>query len=75
MADKPSRALVLHEDGLATVVHPSHTNLHSLASKASCGFLSLPNSPPSESKDDRIVREFAVLLDACETYLSMMRST
>ncbi|KAL5559418.1 hypothetical protein UlMin_035629 [Ulmus minor] len=68
MADKPSRALVLYGDGLVRFVQPSHTHLHSLASKASCGFLSLPNAPPSESEDERIVREFAILLDACEAY-------
>ncbi|XP_048444377.1 uncharacterized protein LOC125479265 [Pyrus x bretschneideri] len=66
MADKPSRALVLYGDGLARFVDPSYTHLHSLASKASCGFLSLPIAPPSESEDERIVREFAVLLDAYE---------
>ncbi|KAJ7958347.1 hypothetical protein O6P43_019089 [Quillaja saponaria] len=71
MADKPSRALILYGDGLAPFVDPSHTHLHSLASIASCGFLSLPNAPPSESEDERIVREFAVLMDACETCLSM----
>ncbi|GMI81396.1 hypothetical protein like AT5G11810 [Hibiscus trionum] len=66
MADKPSRGLILYGDGLARFIHPSHTHLHSLASIANCGFLSLPNSPPSESEDDRIVREFAVLVDAFE---------
>ncbi|KAA8521285.1 hypothetical protein F0562_011969 [Nyssa sinensis] len=71
MADKPSRALVLYGDGLAQFVNPSHTHIHSLASKGSCGFLSLPNSPPSESEDGRIVREFAQLLDACEAYHNM----
>ncbi|KAM1330139.1 hypothetical protein EV1_042468 [Malus domestica] len=65
MADKPSRALVLYGDGSARFVDPSHTHLHSLASKASCGFLSLPIAPPSESEGERIVREFAVL-DAYE---------
>ncbi|KAF7817394.1 uncharacterized protein G2W53_031363 [Senna tora] len=70
MADKPSRALVLFGDGLARFVHPSHLHLHSLAADGFCGFLSLPNSPPSESEDERIVREFAVLLDAYETYLT-----
>lgn len=68
MADKPSRGLVLYGDGLARFIEPSHPHLHSLASKANCGFLSLPNAPPSESEDDRIVREFAVLVDACEAY-------
>ncbi|KAJ9168235.1 hypothetical protein P3X46_019785 [Hevea brasiliensis] len=71
MADKPSRALVLYGDGLAQFVDPSHTHIHSLASKAACGFLSLPNAPPSESEDERIVREFANLLDACEAYQDM----
>lgn len=66
MADKPSRGLILYGDGLARFIQPSHTHLHSLASIANCGFLSLPNSPPSESEDDRIVREFAVLVDAFE---------
>ncbi|KAB2627896.1 hypothetical protein D8674_032691 [Pyrus ussuriensis x Pyrus communis] len=54
MADKPSRALVLYGDGSAQFVDPSHTHLHSLVSKASCGFLSLPIAPPSESEDERI---------------------
>ncbi|KAF7139487.1 hypothetical protein RHSIM_Rhsim07G0142500 [Rhododendron simsii] len=68
MADKPSRGLVVYGDGLARYINESHTQLHSLASRASCGFLSLPNSPPSESEDVRIVREFAELLDASEAY-------
>nr|KJB54700.1 hypothetical protein B456_009G045400 [Gossypium raimondii] len=67
MADKPSRALILYGDGLARFIHPSHAHLHSLASTANCGFFSLPNAPPSESEDDRTVREFAVLVDAFET--------
>ncbi|XP_028796105.1 uncharacterized protein LOC114751611 isoform X1 [Neltuma alba] len=71
MADKPSRALVLFGDGLARFIDSSHVHLHSLASAGFCGFLSLPNSPPSESEDERIVREFAVLMDAYETYLDM----
>ncbi|GMI92585.1 hypothetical protein like AT5G11810 [Hibiscus trionum] len=66
MADKPSRGLILYGDGLARFIQPSHAHLHSLASIANCGFLSLPNAPPSESEDDRIVREFAVLVDAFE---------
>ncbi|KAK8513653.1 hypothetical protein V6N12_052828 [Hibiscus sabdariffa] len=66
MADKPSRGLILYGDGLARFIQPSHAHLHSLASIAKCGFLSLPNSPPSESEDDRIVREFAVLVDSFE---------
>ncbi|XAR69255.1 hypothetical protein NMG60_11000771 [Bertholletia excelsa] len=68
MADKPSRGLVLYGDGLARFVNESHTHLHALASQGCCGFLSLPNSPPSESADARIVREFAQLLDASEAY-------
>lgn len=47
MADKPSRALVLYGDGLARFVGPAQTQLHSLASRALCGFLALPHSPPS----------------------------
>ncbi|KAL9443285.1 hypothetical protein AB3S75_016611 [Citrus x aurantiifolia] len=70
MADKPSKALVLYGDGLARFVEPSHAHLHSLASKAACGFLSLPMAPPSESEEERIVREFAVLIDANQDYLS-----
>ncbi|GAV69107.1 hypothetical protein CFOL_v3_12608 [Cephalotus follicularis] len=68
MADKPSRALMLCGDGLARFIEPSHSYIHinSLASNACCGFLSLPNAPPSETEDERIVREFAQLLDACD---------
>lgn len=115
MADKPSRSLVLFGDGLARFIDSSHSHFHSLASLSSCGFLSLPNSPPSgslllnphplcvcnnaqhtllnyyfsylcpchiqihlnmqfpESEDERTVREFAVLLDACPIYLNMVR--
>ncbi|KAF3447523.1 hypothetical protein FNV43_RR12709 [Rhamnella rubrinervis] len=75
MADKPSRALVLYGDGLARFIDSSHTHFHSLASKASCGFLSLPNASASESEDERIVREFAILLDACEAYLNLDANT
>ncbi|KAL3325051.1 hypothetical protein AABB24_038916 [Solanum stoloniferum] len=71
MADKPSRALVLYGDGLARSIDPSHTHLHSFTSRACCGFLSLPNSPPSETEDARIVREFAELVDASEAYLAL----
>ncbi|CAH9124759.1 unnamed protein product [Cuscuta epithymum] len=71
MADKPSRGLVLYGDGLARSVLPSHTHLHSLASRACSGFLSLPDSPPSENEDARIVREFAELLDSREAYNKM----
>ncbi|KAK7291006.1 hypothetical protein RIF29_05838 [Crotalaria pallida] len=74
MADKPSRSLVLFGDGLARFTDPSSSqhchHLHSLASHSLCGFLSLPNSPPQESEDERIVREFAVLLDAHDSYLN-----
>ncbi|XP_062101094.1 uncharacterized protein LOC133807005 [Humulus lupulus] len=71
MADKPSRALVLYGDGLARLINSSHTHLHSLSSIASCGFLSLPNAPASESEDERIVREFAILVDAYEAHLDL----
>ncbi|RID68315.1 hypothetical protein BRARA_C00483 [Brassica rapa] len=67
MADKPSRALVFYGDGLARFVDSSHTHIHSLASVASCGFLSLPHAPP-ETEKERIVREFSHLLDASEAY-------
>ncbi|KAG7554965.1 hypothetical protein ISN44_As11g011610 [Arabidopsis suecica] len=67
MADKPSRSLVLYGDGLARFVDLSNTNIHSLASVGSCGFLSLPNAPP-ETENERTVREFAHLLDASEAY-------
>ncbi|XP_010419762.1 PREDICTED: uncharacterized protein LOC104705449 [Camelina sativa] len=67
MADKASRALVLYGDGLARFVDPSSTHIHSLASIASCGFLSLPHAPP-ESENERIVREFSLLLDASDAY-------
>ncbi|KAK4401219.1 hypothetical protein Sango_1228000 [Sesamum angolense] len=49
MADKPSRALVLYGDGLARFISPAQTHLHSFASRACCGFLALPHSPPSAS--------------------------
>lgn len=70
MADKPSRALVIYGDGLAPMVLPSHDNLHSFASMAVCGFLALRTSLPSETEDERIIREFAQLLDAYDSYLS-----
>lgn len=70
MADKPSRALVIYGDGLAPMVLPSHRNLHSFASMAACGFLSLRASPPSVTEDERINRDFAQLLDAYDFYLS-----
>ncbi|XP_010491931.1 PREDICTED: uncharacterized protein LOC104769417 [Camelina sativa] len=67
MADKASRALVLYGDGSARFVDMSNTHIHSLASVASCGFLSLPHAP-SETENERIVREFSLLLDASEAY-------
>ncbi|CAH2072990.1 unnamed protein product [Thlaspi arvense] len=67
MADKPSRALVFYGDGLARFIDPSATHIHSLASVASCGFLTLPHAPP-ETEKERIVREFAHLLDASDAY-------
>ncbi|KAJ4937439.1 hypothetical protein NE237_000018 [Protea cynaroides] len=48
MADKPSRGLVLYGDGLAHLISPSHTNLHSLAAQGVCGLLSLPHSPHAD---------------------------
>lgn len=69
MADKPSRGLVVYGDGLARHVinnGSSLSHLHSFASQAYCGFLSLPLPPPSETEDKRIVREFLQLLDASE---------
>ncbi|XP_057477875.1 uncharacterized protein LOC130765463 [Actinidia eriantha] len=71
MADKASRGMVVYGDGLARIINESHTHLHALASRALCGFLSLPISPPSEIDDARIVREFAQLLDASEAYQNM----
>ncbi|CAN8256594.1 unnamed protein product [Cochlearia groenlandica] len=67
MADKPSRSIVLYGDGLARFVGDSNSHIHSLASVANCGFLSLPHAPP-ESENERVVREFAHLLDASEAY-------
>ncbi|CAL5206181.1 unnamed protein product [Lathyrus oleraceus] len=67
MADKPSRSLVLYGDGLARFINPSSSHnhhLHSLASLSSCGLLSLSHSPHPETEDQRIVTEFALLLDA-----------
>lgn len=66
MADKPSRGLVLYGDGLMKSVTPSHTHLHELASRGTCGFLSLHQSPPSEVDEQRVVRELAQLLDSHE---------
>ncbi|XP_058001815.1 uncharacterized protein LOC131179303 isoform X2 [Hevea brasiliensis] len=72
MVHKPSRALVLYGDGLAHFVYSSHAYIHSLASKAACGFLSLPSAPPSESEDERIVREITNLLYAYEACQDMV---
>ncbi|KAJ3708878.1 hypothetical protein LUZ61_012583 [Rhynchospora tenuis] len=71
MADKPSRALVLYGDGLASLVSASHSNLHSFASLSSCGFLSL-RSPPSQDSivDSRAALDFAQLLDAYDFYIA-----
>ncbi|KAG1330598.1 hypothetical protein COCNU_02G005660 [Cocos nucifera] len=68
MADKPSRALVIYGDGYASLLSPSHVLLHSFASRASCGFLSLRTPPSGESENDRMVRELAQLLDAYDCY-------
>ncbi|GER32548.1 hypothetical protein STAS_08613 [Striga asiatica] len=68
MADKPSRALVLYGDGLARSISPTQTHLHTFASRAYCGFMALPNAPPSENEDARIIREFAELVDANEAF-------
>ncbi|XP_075518232.1 uncharacterized protein LOC142552354 isoform X2 [Primulina tabacum] len=67
MADKPSRALLLYGDGLAVSIGPDHTHLHSFASRACCGFLALPHTPPG-NEDARIIREFLELLDANEAF-------
>ncbi|ONK66915.1 uncharacterized protein A4U43_C06F13430 [Asparagus officinalis] len=66
MADKPSRALVIYGDGCASSVSPSHSNLHSFASLASCGFLSLRD----ETRNDRVISDLAQLLDAYDIYKS-----
>lgn len=71
MADKPSRALVIFGDGCASLVSPSHSNLHSFASRASCGFLSLRDPHAPEAENDRAIRELAQLLDAYDLYISM----
>ncbi|XP_008811979.2 uncharacterized protein LOC103722988 [Phoenix dactylifera] len=73
MADKPSRALVIYGDGHASLLSPSHAHLHSFASRASCGFLSLRTPPPTESENDRVVRELAQLLDAYDFYAARNR--
>ncbi|XP_043712229.1 uncharacterized protein LOC122661006 [Telopea speciosissima] len=70
MADKPSRGLVLYGDGLVRLISPSHTNMHSLAARGICGFLSLPHSLDAETEDERVVREMAQLLDSDYDYIS-----
>lgn len=75
MADKSSRSLVLYGDGLARFVDTSRTHIHSLASVASCGFLSLPHAPPgffslslSVSLIRHIVFYWSTLLHVCVTF-------
>ncbi|XP_042480547.1 uncharacterized protein LOC122061370 [Macadamia integrifolia] len=70
MADKPSRGLVLYGDGLVRLISPSHTNLHSLAARGICGFLSLPHPLHAETEDERVVRELAQLLDSDYSYIN-----
>eukprot|EP00268_Persea_americana_P014322 TRINITY_DN1633_c2_g1_i1.p1 TRINITY_DN1633_c2_g1~~TRINITY_DN1633_c2_g1_i1.p1 ORF type:complete len:329 (-),score=54.15 TRINITY_DN1633_c2_g1_i1:523-1509(-) len=65
MADKASRALVIFGDGFMPLISHSHSHIHSLASQASCGFLSLRDSPPlAENVDETAVSELLQLLDA-----------
>ncbi|XP_042395142.1 uncharacterized protein LOC121985635 [Zingiber officinale] len=72
MADKPSRALVIYGDGHAKLVSPLHSHLHSFASRASCGFLSLRDPPDAqETENDRRIREIAQLLDAYDFNAAM----
>lgn len=59
---------MIYGDGHASLLSPSHAHLHSFASRASCGFLSLRTPPSSESENDRMVRELAQLLDAYDFY-------
>lgn len=61
MADKPSRALVIYGDGHAKLVSPLHSHLHSFASRASCGFLSL-RDPPDAQGNARHAASFLVRL-------------
>ncbi|GFP99349.1 hypothetical protein PHJA_002079000 [Phtheirospermum japonicum] len=75
MADKPSRALVLYGDGLARSISPAQTRLYSFASRASCGFMALPGSPPSEYEDTRVIREFAEILDANKAFENLDTKT
>ncbi|KAL8171128.1 hypothetical protein V2J09_022932 [Rumex salicifolius] len=71
MADKPSKALVFYGEGLASFVTPSHSHLHTVASRGCCGFLALDDSANSETEDERLVRELALLLDAQEADCSV----
>ncbi|XP_042422426.1 uncharacterized protein LOC122010098 isoform X2 [Zingiber officinale] len=72
MADKASRALVVYGDGLADLVSPLHSHLHSFVSRASCGFLSLRDPPDAqESENARRIREIAQLLDVYDFYTAM----
>ncbi|WOL10612.1 hypothetical protein Cni_G19371 [Canna indica] len=74
MADKPSRALVIYGDGHANLVSPQHAHLHSFATRASCGFLSLrAPTDAQESENDRRIRELAQLLDAYDIYAATKR--
>ncbi|OVA11721.1 hypothetical protein BVC80_41g5 [Macleaya cordata] len=71
MADKASRALVLYGDGLVGQISSSHIHLHDLASRGTCGFLSLTDQPShADSEDERVVRELAQLLDAYDAYVT-----
>ncbi|KAG9443344.1 hypothetical protein H6P81_014684 [Aristolochia fimbriata] len=67
MADKPSRALILYADGFAPLVSASHSQLHALASRASCGFLSVRDSPDKE--EERLLRELSELLDVHDAHI------
>ncbi|KAK9131134.1 hypothetical protein Sjap_011621 [Stephania japonica] len=71
MADKASRGVVVYGDGLVRFIDPSHAHIHEIASRGSCGFLSLRDSPSptTEDEDERIVRELAQLLDAYDFYI------
>lgn len=72
MADKPSRALILYGYGLAPLISPSHSHIHSVASRGCCGFLALdyPSSPPVVAADEKLMRELAQMLDASEAFCS-----
>uniref|UniRef100_A0A7C8ZRC2 Uncharacterized protein n=2 Tax=Opuntia streptacantha TaxID=393608 RepID=A0A7C8ZRC2_OPUST len=71
MADKPSRALILYGYGLAPLISPSHSHIHSVASRGCCGFLALDDPSPSPvTEDEKLMREVAQLLDASEAFCS-----